>query len=119
MADNRRMPSAKAIRDHWWQKLVEMGRFDTKEEVFEGDYCFACGQEWPSKTERAHICPRYLGGSDDPSNLHMLCADCHQASESMVSYDEYWAWFEQRTLFDALAQAYFNGGGRLKTAFKE
>lgn len=33
-----------------------------------------------SKLQRAHIKPQMLGGSNDPSNLFLLCKDCHKES---------------------------------------
>jgi len=91
----RKMPSKKQIKEHWTDWLIDQGKFDSKQELFEADYCFSCGME--EKTERCHILARTLGGSDDVQNLHLLCSDCHKASE-LLSGLEYFQWFEQRNL---------------------
>lgn len=33
---------------------------------------------------RHHIVPRHVGGSDDPSNLIVLCPNCHTAAHRLV-----------------------------------
>ena len=94
MADKiRKMPSAKAIRAHWAEKLVELGKFDSVKEVMEADYCFACG--FQGECERAHIVPRCKGGTDSVENLHLLCNTCHWVSERFEDEASYWAWFRE------------------------
>lgn len=41
--------------------------------------------------------PRWAGGTDEASNLHVLCPHCHVASEGLIGL-EYWRWF-RNTLF--------------------
>ncbi|WP_161985815.1 HNH endonuclease [Ewingella americana] len=42
--------------------------------------CGCCSDEFPiTRREIHHKCPRFLGGSDDPSNLIDLCEACHHA----------------------------------------
>jgi len=89
------MPSKKQIKEHWADWLINLGKFDTLSELFEADYCFSCVME--EKTERCHILARTLGGPDDVQNLHLLCSDCHKASE-LLSGLEYFQWFERRNL---------------------
>ena len=38
--------------------------------------CSMCGIE--RRMHRDHIVPRALGGSDDPDNIQLLCANCHE-----------------------------------------
>lgn len=40
-------------------------------------HCPKCGtyRQW---LQRDHIVPRYLGGTNDPSNIQYLCANCHE-----------------------------------------
>jgi hypothetical protein len=52
--------------------------------------CFACRIAAP--LERAHILPRWAGGSDEPVNLHLLCRACHLKSEGLFGIS-YWRWF--------------------------
>jgi hypothetical protein len=52
---------------------------------------------------RAHIVPRWDGGSDRAANLHLLCRICHEISEG---YDglSYWRWFREQTFQTAIQQ---------------
>lgn len=95
----RNMPSRRRIAGYWAERLVELGKFDSVEEVLEADYCFACGFDWP--LERAHITAKCLGGIDEVSNLHNLCVLCHQASEPL-SGEGYWQWFVKRNIWERM-----------------
>jgi hypothetical protein len=108
----RKMPTCDAIRRHWAEKLVEIGKFDSVQEVMEANYCFACGNIVESLSpvadgehdlgqilERAHIKARCEGGTDDLDNLHLLCEVCHKDSE-IYSDSEYWEWLKARNLWD-------------------
>jgi len=39
--------------------------------------CKSCGI-WRAVLHRDHVIPRHRGGTDDPSNIQFLCANCHQ-----------------------------------------
>jgi hypothetical protein len=70
--------------------------------------CFACHWESPRKHwnwgwfERAHIIPDCLGGSEEPSNLVLLCKRCHREAPNcsdpslmiqwMRDREWYWSW---------------------------
>ena len=49
-------------------------------------HCYICGEDNPNVLQTHHILPRRYGGGDGPDNLVRLCANCHQAVESL--YDE-------------------------------
>jgi hypothetical protein len=101
----RRMPTKNAIKEHWASYLVDIGKFDSKEEVFEADYCFACGflfTKDESNTERAHIVPRYISDDDSPSNIHLLCQKCHVDSEIIADRKVYMKWFNERNIMKTL-----------------
>ena len=104
----RRMPTKNQIKEYWWKRLVELEKFICKDEVFEDDYCFACGFE--AHTERAHILAKCEGGNNEPSNLHLLCSQCHKTSE-LLNGKRYWNWFEKQNIFDVCTQFYFSNGG--------
>ena len=99
------MPTRKAIKKYHAEWLVQIGKFDSIEELYEDDYCFACGfvdrregdPEDTKYTERAHIWARRDGGPDEVQNIHLLCKWCHKASENMMQ-SEYIAWFEAQNL---------------------
>ena len=42
-----------------------------------GGPCGKCGVE-RRFLHRDHIMPRFRGGTDDPSNIQYLCANCHE-----------------------------------------
>jgi 5-methylcytosine-specific restriction endonuclease McrA len=108
------MPTATAIRRYWASWLVEQGKFDNIEEVTEtyindddedeGYCCFACGFTSTQTLYRAHIQAIAEGGSNDASNLHMLCLQCHEASE-YLSGDDYFKWFANRTIMHRVIEA--------------
>lgn len=56
------------------------------------DRCFACLTHTPH-LDRAHIIPFCEGGSNEASNLHLLCRICHKESE-LLSGAQYDAWFD-------------------------
>src|SRR4051794_4395454 len=45
-----------------------------------GYVCAACGASEP--LEICHIVPTALGGTSDPDNLTVLCANCHRLMDS-------------------------------------
>ena len=88
MATERKMPTHAAVYHFWRINGCE----------FVGDnrrQCFMCGWEAPKglNLERAHILPRCEGGSDELSNLHLLCHVCHRLTEYLVPRDRYWKFF--------------------------
>lgn len=91
------MPNAQVVLDYWGPALERMGKADQEElrDAFTANpcrgICFACGFIRP--LARAHITARVEGGSDDASNLHLLCRRCHTTSE-YLSGDRYWRWFQ-------------------------
>ena len=119
MTNNRKMPSRKVIKQYWADELVKKGKFDSIEELYEADYCFACGsiddKEGDSAdtqyTVRAHIQARVTGKTeqekialDAVENIHLLCEPCHKVSEFMMGKD-YWDWFEQQDLLQMIMGA--------------
>ena len=46
--------------------------------------------------QRCHIIPRQFGGSDDPSNLMLLCSRCHRDSPDTRSRQMFLHWFYNR-----------------------
>ena len=96
----RKMPAENAIRWYWFDAgLAQRKRHSNQRDFLKKGFCFACF--WELGTVRAHIVARWNGGSDDASNLHMLCRTCHYASESIEGEDRYWNWFDERTPHDS------------------
>jgi 5-methylcytosine-specific restriction endonuclease McrA len=99
----RNLSHKKVIRNYWAIKLVEMGKFDSVEEVMEEDYCWGCGFYDNKPTDRAHIRARSYGGCDKAHNLHLLCRECHKASEFLTGED-YDSWFANRNLIHKILE---------------
>jgi len=55
------------------------------------DHCYICGESNSNVLQTHHIIPRRYGGSDRQENLVRLCANCHQAIESLYD-DEFFDW---------------------------
>jgi 5-methylcytosine-specific restriction endonuclease McrA len=87
------------ILDYWLEVLIKAEKGDSKEDLL--NRCFACG--WESELEKAHIKPLNKNGKDLISNIHLLCSDCHWASENMVG-DTYWNWFAKRNQISLIYQ---------------
>lgn len=49
-----------------------------------------------SKFERAHIIPKSLGGSNEPSNLFLLCPECHHYSPDTTNPANFYRWIYKR-----------------------
>lgn len=63
--------------------------------------CFACG--WHRRLERCHINAKVTGGSDEVSNLHLLCGWCHRLSEGLEG-EGYWEWLRAQDQVSCLVQ---------------
>jgi len=98
-----------------WQIAQHWGG-DSRRETFapmledlDDPCCFACGwfsEHWTkatpkaswerSRLERAHITPRSLGGSDDASNIILLCNPCHRDSPDWQDPSAMARWIAER-----------------------
>lgn len=52
--------------------------------------CWRCADK--SQLERCHIVPHSLGGSEDPSNLVLLCFPCHREAPNISDSRFMWIW---------------------------
>jgi hypothetical protein len=88
------LPSKAQIFDHWKDRLGQIGifidwgepscwachfhygaKYDIKSSDAGWDEIFDCWDRMP--LQRCQIVPRSLGGSDDISNLFLMCRECH------------------------------------------
>lgn len=84
------VPSTNKIRNMWehrWRRceiffLGERVRLNIADDNDDLRLCWCCGKR--GYQEKAHIVPRSLGGSDDSTNLFLLCGECHAASPDMA-----------------------------------
>lgn len=81
MGRKRAIVTEQAIAEAWsaLQDLPYIVGYAAAENIYESQIgsscCWACGEQ--RRTEKAHIVPVALGGSDDPLNLFILCNKCH------------------------------------------
>lgn len=96
---NTSTPHKRNLKYHWAEWLVAQDKFDSVKEVLEADHCFACGFE--QELQKAHILARSEGGSNEESNIHLLCNFCHRDSE-LISGETYYLWFKERNALDRI-----------------
>ena len=64
--------------------------------------CWRCG--YKTKLEKCHIIPKALGGSDQPSNLVLLCIRCHREAPNFPDPNFMWLWIKKTPV--AMAKNY-------------
>jgi|14BtaG_2_1085337.scaffolds.fasta_scaffold45255_2 5-methylcytosine-specific restriction endonuclease McrA len=133
------MPTKSQIAKHWlhdhlqpYDKIEQLSDFQRKLALQDWGEpsCWACGkwettsdctdpnaslstifQSWNGATflERCHIVPKMLGGSNDCSNLVLLCKHCHKQSPDVKKAKFIQKWIANKKphghdLFQALSQ---------------
>lgn len=68
---------------------VDWGAFDT-----EGNRCWCCGHS-SYRLQRCHIVPKSLEGSDHPSNIVPMCAQCHDRAPDVADYFAMFDWIKK------------------------
>lgn len=57
----------------------------------QGSMCKGCGLLWVQRVDHVdHKVPREQGGSDDPENLQLLCAECHEEKTDAELHGRRW-----------------------------
>lgn len=109
------MPKKGDIFEYWIDWLIENG-FDLGEPD-----CWACGNWWGTKydneninaslneikelwnkvthLQRCHIIPKSLGGTDEPSNLFLMCRECHDRAPNTTSREIFLKWVDAQNWF--------------------
>ena len=103
MNNRKGMPQASKILSFWADRLIgQNAKYWLDVEYEYGilikeatSVCFACGCN--AGTERAHIVPLCKGGTNDITNLHLLCKECHTESEGFEEEGIYWEWFNLKS----------------------
>jgi len=92
------MPGKQKVYIYWKKHWRKLGRTRMDTTGFEADYmvCFACGDK-RSGLQRCHIHPLCFGGSNDLSNIHILCRRCHLESEGLLRY---WQWIKHKRKYE-------------------
>lgn len=85
----RQLPPTQEVFDHWanHQKFTNIGI----ELWLDYPHCVVCAST--GYLHKCHILAASEGGSDEVSNLHILCPNCHTESE-MLTGDIYWRWLQ-------------------------
>jgi hypothetical protein len=106
------LPSKGEIMLYWKDWLMK-NCFDVGEPS-----CWACRRWWNTKydvqdskaswddlkklwdkvapLQRCHIIPRSLGGTDDASNLFLMCRECHDLAPDTNSREMFFKWVESQ-----------------------
>lgn len=115
MFRKRKMPSRKALAEYWMKSPpfdfglagVSWGFHDDE---LVSDECWACGDVL--RLERCHIVSVCDGGTDDPSNLVILCMSCHVESEYLTP-DVFPVWLRE-TRKTKWMQPWMHSSARMK-----
>lgn len=84
-----KLPSREKIAEFWQPRVEEFGIYHIHQDDLPHNECWACGNAM--RIERCHIEAYMDGGSNDASNLVLLCENCHTHSETL-SIPTFWAW---------------------------
>lgn len=108
------MPSKAGIFEYWMNWLDDNG-VDWGEPS-----CWACKKTFGGKydiknpnagreeiienwnrvpLQRCHIIPKQFGGSDSPSNLFLMCIDCHDKAPDTRSREAFLKWVDNQNWF--------------------
>lgn len=60
-----------------------------------GESCYACGK-FDRHLMRCHMTPKALGGSNENSNLFLMCRDCHAENPDTVYLDLFHKYIKNR-----------------------
>jgi HNH endonuclease len=103
------LPSKAQIFSHWKDRFPDIGIFVDWGEPS----CWACGFHYSTKydvrssdagwkkilngwdrvpLQRCHIVPRSLGGTDEPSNLFLMCRECHDLAPNTALPKIFFEW---------------------------
>ena len=110
------LPTRRAIVEYWigWEKANNsLPPWDSSGWDWGEAACMACGywaeswdvpddpmQSWnrAKGLQRCHVVPAALGGSAQPDNLVLLCADCHRDAPDTADAAFMFDWMKARTL---------------------
>ena len=110
------LPSKGEIFSHWKDRLLDIGIFIDWGEPS----CWACGFHYGAKydirrsdagwneilagweevpLQRCHIIPRSCGGADKPSNLFLMCRECHDLQPNTSVPEVFFQWARAQNSF--------------------
>jgi hypothetical protein len=85
----RQCPTSKRVILKYWLAHPVPGGWASREPI-DAHTCFVCGFE--GSMVRHHVTPHVFSQCDDPSNLQLICRECHRASPHTPYPDLYWVW---------------------------
>lgn len=99
-AGHKGMPEAARITRWWAEHWAEEGMNETRRPDPSWPTCMACGRQRADcvhkRLERAHIVGVEQGGGHHPSNIVMLCQDCHEDSPHVTDRAVVLEWMRAR-----------------------
>ena len=76
----------------WWEP-----KYDIKDPNASWDEIYNCWNK-VRQLQRCHIIPESLGGSnEDPSNLFLMCKQCHDLAPDTTSKEMFFTWIEKQS----------------------
>lgn len=76
------------IVDYWAERQDECGL--SVDWANAKKLCWRCAHE--RRLQRCHIIPSSLGGDESPSNLVLLCEQCHAEAPNVADPEFMWVW---------------------------
>ena len=110
------LPLKSQIFEAWKDRLGELGFFIDWGEPS----CWACGFHYGAKydikksdagwseilrcwdripLQRCHIVPRSLGGANDPTNLFLMCRECHDLAPNTTIPEVFFEWAQRQSFY--------------------
>ena len=128
MSDRKTLPSYKDIIDYWMPVINKSSEYTASSIDWGEPTCWACGEFWNGKydtkevidldtpdgmkkvyslwknspLERCHIVPDSCGGSPDPSNIFLLCLECHALSPDTTNRELFFKWCKSQSWYKRL-----------------
>jgi len=79
------------VIDYWSSRIDEL---EFSVDWRDADiYCWRCSHKTRA-LQRCHIVPHSLGGTDQPSNLVLLCGRCHLENPNTSDPKYFWMWLD-------------------------
>lgn len=115
--EDPKMPSKSEVFEYWKERIFDLGFFIDWGEPS----CWACGEFWNGRyhitnpkasyekilncwekvpLQRCHIIPRSLGGSNEPSNLFLMCKECHDLAPNTSIPEIFFQWARRQSFFE-------------------
>ncbi|MGK7942775.1 MAG: HNH endonuclease [Crocosphaera sp.] len=109
------LPTTSEILNYWKERIWDLEGFfiDLGEPT-----CWVCGEDWNCRydiknsnasyekawekapLQRCHIIPRSLGGSNEPSNLFLMCKECHDLAPNTSHPEIFFQWARQQSVWE-------------------